>query len=234
MINSGHGTIVLVPTYHERENLPGLLEQLVATLPDARILIVDDASGDGLPEWLKRQPGFGSRLHLLERKEKAGLGPALHAGYLRALELGAETIAQLDADFSHDPADLPRLLEALAPDHDLVIGSRYCDGGEVRHWSGWRRALSLLAGHYVRFWTGLPLRDPTAGFRVFRAETLRGILVRPPRCNGYGFQVEIAHALWKRGMRLLEIPVVFTERRQGASKLSSGLILEAILKIPTL
>lgn len=234
MSSSGHGTIVLVPTYHERENVPELLEQLFAALPDARILIVDDASGDGLPEWFKSHARYGSTLHLLERKEKAGLGPALHAGYLRALELGAETIAQLDADFSHDPADLPRLLEALGSDQDLVIGSRYCDGGEVRHWSGPRRALSLLAGHYVRFWTGLPLRDPTAGFRIFRAGPLREILVHPPRCNGYGFQVEIAHALWKRGRRLLEVPVVFTERRQGTSKLSPGLIREAILKIPQL
>jgi dolichol-phosphate mannosyltransferase len=226
--------VIVVPTYRERDNVPELLRQLADVLPEARVLIVDDASGDGLPEWVKAQPGYGSTLDLLERKEKAGLGPALHAGYLRALELGAETIAQLDADFSHDPADLPRLLEALEQGQDLVIGSRYCKGGEVRHWSGWRRVLSLLAGCYVRFWTRLPLRDPTAGFRVFRATALREVIARAPRCDGYGFQVEIAHSLWKQGRKLMEVPVVFTERRQGASKLSSALIWESILEIPRL
>lgn len=226
-------TVVVVPVYHERANLPELVKQIAAAAPEAAILLVDDASGDGTPEWARAHPDFGTRLFLLARPAKAGLASALRNGYAWALDHGAERIAQMDADFSHAPADLPRLFAALAT-ADLVIGSRYCDGGGVREWSWWRERLSRFAGSYVRFWTGLPLADPTAGFRAFRAEVLRQILSKPTRCDGYGFQIEVAHAAWRASAKLREIPIIFHERRQGASKLSLRIVLESIARVPGL
>jgi dolichol-phosphate mannosyltransferase len=226
-------TVVVLPVYHERANLPELVKQVAAAMPEAATLLVDDASGDGTPEWAREHPDFGTRLFLLARPAKAGLASALRAGYAWALDHDAEKVAQMDADFSHDPADLPRLFGALAA-ADLVIGSRYCDGGGVRDWSWWRRRLSRFAGTYVRFWTGLPLADPTAGFRAFRAEVLHGILSKPTQCDGYGFQIEVAHAAWRAGAKLREIPIIFHERRQGASKLSLRIVLESIARVPGL
>jgi dolichol-phosphate mannosyltransferase len=153
-------------------------------------------------------------------------------GHRFALRAGAETIVQMDADFSHDPADLPRLVASVREGADLVIGSRYCAGGGIDHWSWWRRLLSRTAGTYVRFWTGLPLEDPTAGFRAFGRSALESALSAPKQCDGYGFQIEMALAVWRNGGVLKEIPVLFSERREGCSKLSSAIILEAIFRVP--
>jgi glycosyltransferase involved in cell wall biosynthesis len=226
-------TIVVVPAYRERENLPYLVAGIFTAAPGADVLIVDDASGDGTPEWVRAHGDFEKRLFLLARPGKAGLAPALTAGCVWALENGAARIAQMDADLSHDPADLPRLLAEL-DEADLVIGSRYCEGGGVRDWSWWRLRLSRFAGSYVRFWTGLPVADPTAGFRAFRADVLRQILAKPTRCDGYGFQVEVGYAAWRAGAVLREIPIIFHERRQGSSKLSLRIIFESVLRIPVL
>lgn len=226
-------TVVVVPAYRERENLPHLVAGIFTAAPGADVLIVDDASGDGTPEWVRAHGDFEKRLFLLARPGKAGLAPALTAGYAWALENGAARIAQMDADLSHDPADLPRLLAEL-DEADLVIGSRYCEGGGVRDWSWWRLRLSRFAGSYVRFWTGLPVADPTAGFRAFRADVLRKILAKTTRCDGYGFQVEVAYAAWRAGAVLREIPIIFHERRQGSSKLSLRIIFESVLRIPVL
>jgi dolichol-phosphate mannosyltransferase len=233
-MNSGDGAVVVVPTYQEAANLPDLLDLILRTLPAAKVLVVDDASGDGTPELLREHPLFGERLDLSERNGRRGFAAALLDGYRRAIGEGARVVVQMDADFSHDPADLPRLLDAIHEGADLVIGSRYCPGGEIRNWSKWREILSRCAGFYVRFWTGLPLRDPTAGFRAFRAESLSEIAKHPTRCDGYAFQIETALRLWKQGADIREIPVVFTERREGKSKLSPRIVWETILRIPNL
>lgn len=233
-MNSGDGAVVVVPTYQEAANLPDLLDLILRALPAAKVLVVDDASGDGTPELLRDHPLFGERLDLLERTGRRGFASALLDGYRRAIGDGARVVVQMDADFSHDPADLPRLLDAIHGGTDLVIGSRYCPGGEIRNWSKWREILSRCAGFYVRFWTGLPLRDPTAGFRAFRADALSENLKHPTRCDGYAFQIETAHRLWKQGADIREIPVVFTERREGKSKLSPRIVWETILRIPEL
>ncbi|MCU0749127.1 MAG: polyprenol monophosphomannose synthase [Akkermansiaceae bacterium] len=233
-MHSGKGVVIVVPTYQEAANLPILLDQLLPALPEARLWIVDDASGDGTPEQLKQHPLFGERLFLLERSGKSGLASALCDGFRIALAEGAEIIVQMDADLSHDPADVVRLIEAAADGADLAIGSRYCVGGGIRHWSPWRRLLSRAAAAYVRGWTGMNLSDPTAGFRAFRAPALARALESPTACDGYGFQVEMAHTVWKQGGVIREVPVVFTERREGQSKLSSAIVYEAILRVPLL
>jgi dolichol-phosphate mannosyltransferase len=226
--------VIVLPTYQEASNLPGLLAQLLDIMPFARVLVVDDASGDGAPEWIRGHAMHGTRLFLLERNHKLGLASALWAGYERALAMGADRIAQMDADFSHDPEDLPRLFAALDQGADLAIGSRYCAGGSIRQWAWWRKLLSRSAGRYVRLWTGLPVNDPTAGLRAFRARALEGAMERQACCDGYGFQVEMAHTVWKQGGAIREVPVVFTERREGKSKLSFPIILEAVFGVPRL
>lgn len=231
---SGNGTAVVIPAYQEAGNLPILIAGIRQALPEAGVIVIDDASGDGTPGILRDMPGFGTSLTLLERPGKSGFASALVAGYRLAIDSGARQVVQMDADLSHDPADLPKLLEPLRDGHDLAVGSRYCPGGSVEHWSRWRRALSRSAGAYVRGWTGLPLHDPTAGFRAFRAEALVGALATPKRCDGYAFQVEMAHAVWKQGGRISEVPVVFRERREGQSKLSPAIIMEAVLRVPLL
>lgn len=233
-MNSGEGAVVVIPTYQEVTNLPDLLERVCASLPQARILVVDDVSGDGTPELIRRHPLADQRLFIVERTIERGFASALRNGYRWALDQRARTVIQMDADFSHDPADLPRLLEQIECGVGLVIGSRYCSGGEIRNWSKWREFLSRCAGSYVRFWTGLPLHDPTAGFRAFRADVLSEILNYPFLCDGYAFQVETAHAAWKLGATIGEIPVIFTERREGQSKLSMAIVRESIFRIPGL
>jgi glycosyltransferase involved in cell wall biosynthesis len=233
-MNTGEGAVVVIPTYQEAANLPDLLDRVCSSLSQARIVVVDDVSGDGTPELIRRHPLAGRRLFVIERTGRRGFASALQEGYRWALDRGASVVIQMDADSSHDPADLPRLLEGIEHGAGLVIGSRYCPGGEIRNWSKWREFFSRCAGHYVRFWTGLPLRDPTAGFRAFRADLLTELLKRSYDCDGYAFQVETAHAAWKRGERISEIPVVFTERREGQSKLSMAIIRESILRIPLL
>lgn len=224
----------MVPTYQEAANLPFLVAGIHAAMPAAEVLIVDDASGDGTPGWVRAQPSYGTTLRLLERPGKSGFASALCDGYRHAFERGVEVVMQMDADLSHDPADLPRLLEAIRKGADLAVGSRYCPGGGIDNWSRWRQLLSRCAGCYVRAWTGMPLHDPTAGLRAFRTDALKAALVRPLHCDGYAFQVEMAHALWQQGRIIREIPVMFSERREGQSKLSSAIIREAAVRIPML
>ncbi len=231
---SGYEAAVVIPAYQEAANLPALIAGIRRALPEGLVIVIDDASGDGTPEMIRGMEGFGDSLVLLERPGKSGFASALCAGYRLAIFAGARQVAQMDADLSHDPADLPKLLDCLRQGHDLAVGSRYCPGGRVDHWSPWRRRLSRGAGCYVRWWTGLPLHDPTAGFRAFRVQALSEALATPKRCDGYAFQVEMAHAVWKRGGKIAEVPVVFHERREGRSKLSSAIVMEAVLRVPLL
>jgi len=225
---SDRSAIVVIPTYNERENLPLVCESvLLHTAGNAHILVVDDNSPDGtgqLADALARQH---HQIHVLHRQKKEGLGRAYVAGFKHALQMGYPLIAQMDADLSHDPKDLPRLVETAAS-ADLVIGSRYVLGGDVSNWSRERYWLSFFANQYVRMITGIAVHDATGGYRCWRREVLEAIGLDTIRSNGYAFQIEMAYRAYRLGFHIQEIPIVFTERRAGKSKLSKRVIWEAI------
>jgi len=219
--------LVIIPTFNERANLPDLIAALTPLSSSLDVLIVDDNSPDGTgtaADQLAEQLGW---LHVLHRKTREGLGRAYCAGFGWALEREYTFVCEMDGDLSHNPADLPRLIAAAA-DADLVIGSRYIGGIRVINWPLRRLLLSTGAAKYVRIITGLPLADPTGGFKCFRREALAELDLASIRTNGYGFQIEVNHRLWREGRRLVEIPIVFTERRQGRSKMSGRIVVEAI------
>ncbi len=223
-------TLVITPTYNEIENLEAFVQAVHSQLPEADILVVDDASPDGtgaLAETLIRKHAF---IHLLHRRKKEGLGRAYVAGFNWALARDYARIIQMDTDFSHDPADLPRLIEA-SQDADLVIGSRYKGGVRVLNWPLRRLILSYGAGLYVRLITRMPIMDPTAGFKCFRREALSAINLHRIAAQGYGFQIEINHTIWRKKFRITELPVVFPDRIAGTSKMSLAIAWEAIILV---
>jgi len=217
-------TIVVIPTYDEKANV-GPMAAAVLKTPEVELLFVDDNSPDGTGDEIERLMKDEPRLHCLHREKKEGLGRAYVAGFARALELGADRIVQMDCDFSHDPKDLPRLLSA---DADLVIGSRYVPGGATPGWPFKRRLISRAGGLFIRLVTGMPLRDPTGGFKCWKAETLRKIDFTTVASKGYSFQLEMNHRTWKAGCSVREIPIVFTDRVQGYSKITPGIATESI------
>ena len=222
--------LVIIPTYNERENLAPILAAVLAALPITDILIADDASPDDtglLAEELLRSE---ARLHVVHRRRKEGLGRAYVCGFRWALTREYTHILQMDADFSHDPKDLPRLLAAAAQ-ADLVIGSRYNGGVRVLNWPLRRLFLSYGAGIYVRLLTRLPVMDPTGGFKCFRRETLAALPLGQIAAQGYGFQIETTHAAWQRGFTIREIPIVFADRTAGTSKMSLAIAKEAVLLV---
>ena len=220
--------VVVSPTYNEIENLPRMVEK-IATLRrdlDLDLLIVDDESPDGtghLADELAKTHPF---LHVLHREGKRGLGLAYCDGFSWALDHGYSKIVQMDGDLSHDPEDVPSLLK-LADEADLVLGSRYINGIRVINWPLNRLILSIFAAHYVRWITGMPIEDPTGGFKCFRREALQSIDLGAIHSNGYSFQIEMTHRIWRQGMKVVEAPIIFTDRFQGASKMSRGIALEA-------
>jgi dolichol-phosphate mannosyltransferase len=220
--------LVIIPTYNERDNLPVIAAALLR-IPGIQLLIVDDNSPDGtgtIAGGLARSAG--GRMHVLPRSGPRGLGRSYVDGILHALTLDAPLICQMDADLSHDPADVPRLMRAAAS-ADVVIGSRYVPGGRVVNWPRRRVALSAFANGYVRTITGMRARDCTSGFRCWRREALARIPVRDIGSNGYAFLVEMLWHAHRAGCRIAEEPITFTERRAGASKLSGGVIAESVL-----
>ncbi len=220
-------SIVVIPTYKERDNLPELLDLIWENSADLHVLIADDYSGDGTPDYLKSRPEFGKRLFLLERKTKQGLARAYLAGFQWALQRPYEFILQMDADLSHDPVDLPKLLEQAGKGDDLVVASRYFQGVRVLNWEIRRLLLSLGASFYVRLFTRMPFMDPTGGFKCYRADLLREILKRKIRSQGYAFQIETLFWAWILGGKITEVPIIFGQRRNGASKMSGGIAVEA-------
>jgi dolichol-phosphate mannosyltransferase len=223
---------LVLPTYDEASNLERIVTAACEQLPDAaRILIVDDNSPDGTGEIADRLEAELAGVSVLHRARKEGIGPAYVAGFRRALSKGAELIAQMDADFSHDPADLPRLLEAAAA-ADLVLGSRYVDGGGVADWGPLRRAISRGGSAYARSVLGVSVRDLTGGFKVFRRRVLEAIDLGSIASTGYAFQVETTYRAVRAGFRVVEVPIIFTERRVGESKMTGGIILEAAMRVP--
>jgi dolichol-phosphate mannosyltransferase len=223
-----------LPTYNEADNLEPLVEAALANLPaGARVLVVDDNSPDGTGEIADRLAARKERVEVLHRPRKEGLGPAYLAGFRKALEGGAGFVLEMDADFSHDPADLPRLL-AAAETADLAIGSRYVPGGEVANWTSLRKAISRGGSAYARYVLGLPVRDLTGGFKCFRREVLEAIPLGEIGSRGYAFQVEMTYRAAKAGFKIVEIPICFRERRAGRSKMDGRIVAEAVWKVPLL
>lgn len=222
--------LVVVPTYDEIDNLGRLAEQLLALPLDLELLIVDDASPDGTGRLADRLAAGEPRIHTLHRPRKSGIGPAYVDGFRWALDSGAPRIVQMDADLSHDPRDLPRLLATLGR-CDVALGSRYRDGIRVVGWSLKRLLLSLTASRYARAVLRMPVEDPTSGFKAFRREALAAIPWGRIRSRGYVFQVETTYWLWRNGYRVEEIPIIFHDRRRGGSKISRQIVWEALLVI---
>jgi dolichol-phosphate mannosyltransferase len=220
--------LVIIPTYDERENLPSLIGQLLA-IPELRILIVDDASPDGTGQLADEYAAANrARVQVLHRTGKRGLGLSYIDGMYVALRTDATHICQMDADLSHNPEDVPRLLEA-AEQADFVIGSRYVPGGRIENWPLHRRLLSAFANRYIRAITRLTIRDCTSGFRCWRREALEQLPLASIRSDGYAFIVELAWEASRVGLRCAEVPITFVERRQGASKLSGMVIIESAI-----
>lgn len=222
--------LVIVPTYNERENLPALVEKVVASAPGVDLLVVDDNSPDGTGDVADEIAARHPFVHVLHRTEKNGLGRAYCDGFAWALARDYAFVCEMDGDFSHDPADLPRLI-AVARDADLVLGSRYLGGIRVINWPLRRLLLSTGAARYVRLVTGMPFTDPTGGFKCFRRSALASLDLANVRSNGYSFQIELTHKIWRRGGRILEVPIVFTERIEGRSKMSGAIIVEALFMV---
>jgi len=221
--------IVIIPTYKEKENIEAIIKAISSLAIPFDILIIDDNSPDGTASIVKNlQPSF-TNLHLIERPGKLGLGTAYIAGFKWALEKGYSYIYEMDADFSHDPRDLVRLYKACKDDGaDLAIGSRYISGVNVVNWPLTRVLMSYVASIYVRIVTGMRIMDTTAGFKCYRREVLENIKPDQIRSVGYGFQIEMKFTAWKLGYKIVEVPIIFTDRKLGASKMSGGIFNEAL------
>jgi dolichol-phosphate mannosyltransferase len=222
--------LIVIPTYNEAESIAGLTEQVLAAHEGVEALVVDDGSPDGTAGIVEKAMATEPRLHLLERSAKEGLGAAYRTGFRWGLERGYDALVEIDADFSHPPDRLPALLGALGT-ADVAIGSRYVPGGRTVGWSPVRKAISRLGNAYVRFAIGLPVHDATAGFRAYRAEVLRALAVESSESNGYCFQIEMAHRAWQEGFRIVEVPITFTERVTGTSKMHRRIVLEALVRV---
>jgi dolichol-phosphate mannosyltransferase len=222
--------LVVVPTYNEHDNLVDLIQRIRATVPEADVLVVDDASPDGTGKLADAIAHTDSHIHVLHRLGKQGLGVAYVAGYGWGIERGYQRFVQMDADGSHRPEQIPALLEALA-DADLVIGSRWVPGGDVVNWPRHREWLSRGGNAYTRWMLGIPIRDATGGFRAFRRRTLDGLALGAVASQGYCFQVDLARRAVSSGFRVVEVPISFVERRYGDSKMSSGIVAEALWRV---
>jgi dolichol-phosphate mannosyltransferase len=220
-------TLVIVPTYNERENLHPLVDRVLALPAAVDLLIVDDNSPDGTGRLADELAARHDALQVLHRSTKDGLGRAYCAGFAWALERDYEFIFEMDGDFSHNPDDIPRFL-AAARDADLVIGSRYAQGIRVINWPLNRLLLSMSAARYVRLITGMPISDPTGGFKCFRRRALQSVDLGAVRSNGYSFQIEMTHKIWRQGLRVAEVPIIFTDRFLGTSKMSRKIVFEAL------
>jgi dolichol-phosphate mannosyltransferase len=225
---------IILPTYNEAENLERIVAAVLEQLPaSGRVLVVDDNSPDGTGEIADRLAAANESISVLHRAEKQGLGPAYLAGFRVALDGGAELIIEMDADFSHDPAFLPRLIEATDR-ADLAIGSRYVPGGGVTDWGAIRRFISRGGSAYARVALGLPVRDLTGGFKCFRRVVLETIDLDTIEARGYAFQVETTYRAIKSGFRVVEVPIVFKDRRDGTSKMSKSIVAEAMWRVPAM
>jgi dolichol-phosphate mannosyltransferase len=222
--------MVIVPTYDEIDNITALVPKILATAPNIDVLVVDDASPDGTGEWVEKMSEEIPRVHCIRRPAKMGLGSAYRDGFRYALEHGAELIFEMDADFSHDPSELPNFMKA-AEEADLVLGSRYLYGVTVVNWPLRRLMLSYGANLVSRIVTGLPVKDATGGFKCFHRRVLESIDLERIKSDGYSFQIEMSFHAWRQGFRITEIPILFVDRRVGISKMNRKIILEAFVML---
>ncbi len=222
--------IIIIPTYNELENIQAMLPLLREKYPAYDVLIVDDNSPDGTWQFVEEQSKTDEKIHLLKRSGKLGLGTAYVTGFKYAIEKSFDAVVQMDADFSHNPEDIAELVRHLE-DNDLVIGSRYTSGVNVVNWPMKRLLLSYFANKYTKVITGLPINDATGGFKAIRIEVLKSLNLDNIRSNGYSFQIEINFKAWKKGFRLKEVPIVFTDRVEGSSKMSKAIVHEAVFMV---
>ena len=225
-------TLIIIPTFNERDNISPLVESIFLNFPQGNLLFVDDSSPDGTGLEIKLlQKKHPDKIHLLTRDKKEGLGKAYIDGFQWGLDRGYTYIFQMDADLSHPASSIPFMLETLRKDKDVVVGSRYLSGVNVVNWPLTRIALSLGASFYVRLITGLPIKDPTAGFVGYRASALRKLKLKAINFVGYAFQIEMKFKLWKKGCTIAEIPIVFVNRERGISKMNGSIIWEAVVGV---
>lgn len=224
-------TLVVIPTYDEAGVIETTLDRVLAAKPDAHVLVVDDASPDGTADLVEARADFGRRVFVLHRPGKAGLGAAYRAGFGWALYRGYDIVVQMDADLSHPPERIPALVVALLDGADVAVGSRYVRGGRINDWSWSRRLISWLGNLYVRLVLALPVRDATAGFKAFRASALEACETTSSQANGYCFQIENTWRATRAGLRVVEVPIVFSDREIGTSKMSGAIVLEAVRRV---
>jgi dolichol-phosphate mannosyltransferase len=235
MIGSRLRATVCLPTYNERNNLAPMLEALAGVLrPGDRVLVIDDGSPDGTGRLADELAGRLEFVDVLHRATKEGLGPAYLAGFRRALADGAELVLEMDCDFSHDPADVPRLIAAAEEGADLVLGSRYVPGGGVRDWGVVRRLISRGASVYTALFLHMGVKDPTGGFKCFRRGVLEALDLDAITAKGYAFQIETTYRAKQAGFRIVELPITFADRTVGRSKMSRAIVLEAAWRVPLL
>lgn len=225
------GTLVVVPTYNERENLAALVARVRLSTPTLDVLVVDDASPDGTGALADELAASDPQIFVLHRAGKQGLGAAYGDAFRWGLERGYERLVEMDADGSHQPEQLPRLLEASDAGADVVLGSRWVDGGGIENWPWHRRMLSRGGSAYARRVLGMPYRDVTGGFRVFTAAALRRLRLEDVHSQGYGFQVDMLWHAHRTGLRIVEVPITFVERTRGRSKMTTGIVLEAMWRV---
>ncbi|MCX6826234.1 MAG: polyprenol monophosphomannose synthase [candidate division Zixibacteria bacterium] len=229
-MNSTKRSLVIFPTYNEKENIERIIGAVLLLDKNIDILVVDDNSPDGTGQIVDRLAAVNPRINKIHRQKKEGLGRAYMAGFKYGIEKKYDYIFEMDADFSHDPKYIPDFLQAIE-ENDLVIGSRYISGVNVINWPMSRLLLSYFANVYTRIITGLPVRDATGGYKCFRRKVLEAIDLKAVKSNGYIFQIEVSLRAWKKGFRIKEIPIVFTDRQKGVSKMSKKIVREAIWKV---
>jgi dolichol-phosphate mannosyltransferase len=222
--------LVVTPTYNEADNITRLIPAVLGQASGLEVLIVDDGSPDGTAELVRGMMKADSRIHLLERKSKMGLGSAYVAGFKYAIQHLYDCVFEMDADFSHSPDEIPNFLKKIE-EFDLVVGSRYTNGVRVLNWPIRRLMLSFTANLYTRIVTGMPLRDATGGFKCYRRRVLEAINLDNIKSNGYAFQIEMSYKAWRKGFKLVEIPITFIDRRSGVSKMSKHIVYEAFFMV---
>lgn len=223
-------TLIIIPTYNELDNLPKLLPEVLSKNSEINVLIVDDNSPDGTAAFVENEMKNNDRIHLIKRSSKQGLGTAYIAGFKYALQKNFELIFEMDADFSHDPKEIPRFLDEIK-NSELVIGSRYINGVNVINWPMRRLLLSSFANVYTRIITGMPVHDATGGYKCFRRKVLESINLDQVKSNGYAFQIEMNFKAWKKGFKVKEIPIIFVDRMKGQSKMSRKIVREAVTMV---
>jgi dolichol-phosphate mannosyltransferase len=223
-------TLIIIPTYNELENLPRLLPEVLSKEEGIHILIVDDNSPDGTAAFVENEMKNNNRIHLIKRPSKQGLGTAYIAGFKFAIQNGYDFVFEMDADFSHDPKEIPRFLDEIK-NSDVILGSRYINGVNVINWPMRRLLLSSFANLYTRFITGMPVHDATGGYKCFRRKVLEAINLEKVTSNGYAFQIEMSFKAWKKGFKLKEIPIIFVDRVKGKSKMSRKIVREAVTMV---